>query len=751
MKLFASLLGMSMLALAQTQDLSRTVSYQSKGATVNSILTTLQKETGVVLTTTAETGKDVVFVDVKDVPLSQFLEQLSLAVGAEWSREAGGFRLVRTAALVQRQSAEDRAITMTRLKAAIAKAVTEGKINEPFDPAEMTRSAQEMREQLERMRQNGGRGEFRMPRVIGPDGRMLFKLLQLVPADVLAFTRTGERHVFATNPTAMQKGLASVAPQIVRQSLNEQANFLQSSQRGARNTGRDPRQNQVSPADRLRNSQIGKIYVIVTRPSRLTYSFQARVTDVNGEDLMFGGTSLQLDQKVAAPTLQPWSGDGGTIDFSPLSLEFSKFITARRSLNQVNAGSSAGMTPPSQELVEAVLNPLQFEPLATIPGEGLASLQAVKKTNTIIMLPDEALEVLNRQALAGQVKRDAFYAALQTDVGLQFQETNGWWTGRPQEWAMAFDSRVDRVQLQGMISILQNSAPSVEQLASYAMSAPRTRDAGLDTMYAQLASGQAGSSAIMTAKGYNREAYVVFGKFGGTQRQALLAGQPMPIGQAAVARDDLYSLVFYSADGPQRRQEGRGNRDDRQAFEAQLSSRVQTIAVELYSGIQQGGSSILNFGFAQPSGGIERTDYLVSGVPNDGRLTMRGNRIRSLRLKSSKTGATMVLDINSYAVMRATADAGRSGRGNGMQDITQYDLFQEVTQTMIQLTLEMNPPSMISRSLADVQPVPNSKFGNFESLSVDLREQYQRNYDQAFLNITRSAGRNNDNRRTPPP
>jgi len=751
-----ALLAVMTVSWASAQDLAQPVSIQTTGTTVASLLAMLQKETGIMLTTTAATAKDVVFVQVKDVSLGKLLEQLSLTVGAEWSKENGGYRLVRPTALEQRLNAEDRAITMARLRAAITKLVEDNKVNEPFDPAQTLRNRDEIRRELERARQGGGEGRIEnlqrfIGRATGPESRTAIKMIQLVPADALAFVRVGERQVFATNPTAMQKGLTPVALQVARQAIQDQLSLLRAQGQGNSSaTVRGPRgeqQRQPSLTERLQAAQVGRVYVIVNRPSRLLYTVQIRVTDTSGADLTGGMSTIQLDQAQGLPAPQAWTGTSQEIKLSSVNAELGKFITGRRTLSLANAGSAQSMTAPSAELVEILTSPLVHEPLGTIPGEALAALHQEKQVPTIVMLPDEALDLFGRLMQAGPLKTDSVFAFLQKDLGIKFSEEGGWWIGRPYEWSQSLDTRIDRVTMQGLLTSLSTSMPTIEQLAAYATNAPRARDGGLDTNYAQWVAGPTAAAAFMMAKGINREAYLIYAKLGSGPRQALLSGQAVPLAQAAGIRPDLHTLVFFSPDGPQRRQANRNNgREEMQVRGLQVFQQALS-ASEVPMIFAQGG--MMAFG----GGGDERTDFLPGGVPQEGQLRMQSNRQRSIRLKSSKTGATMVVDVNAYAWMRAAAESGRLAGQRGMQDITQFDLFQEVSQTTITITLEMNPPSSISRLIADVQPVANSQFGSFESLSADLRNQFQRQYEEAINNQIRNAGRQQDrgNRRTPPP
>lgn len=717
------------------QVLDQVISYRSRAYPVGRVLADIQAKYGVKLAVTPQVATEVVLVDVKDVTLNDTLAKIAEVVGGEWQREPDGFRLVRTGANLQNLVNQDRLLLVNRLRAAIQTLIGESGINEPIDlsalmaPRSASRTAPNENQ--------------------NPMARMAIRLLIGMPAETLAFVEPGQRIVYTSAPTAMQKPLLGNPLFAVRQSMGEMVQVLQlAAKNGVPQTGRsaDVRQQAQSlqnQINRLQATPVGKIYLVVRRGRGAgSFSLQCWANDQQGNMLLgTGNINLEVDETVGVAAATP-SEVAGTFEAQD---QHQVWLKAFKGSGPFEGGVPAA-TSVSDELRAVLADPLGQEPLAGLPSDVLLAINQSKPTNLVANVPDVSLAVFSQMLASGPRRLSELDTELRSRFMARAESANGWTLIKPIDWNLHLKSRTDRAALKRVIDAVTADQLTIDALADYVRNSPdRGTTNALDQICLRWLFGPSISRQIFSATSSQRDGYVLYGSLSPGQRQAANGNQGLVLQQAQNARDAAHWLVFHSQDGPQMNDNSRITYTglDRAQAEMLVSSRVQILS-EVPMTSQQ---------FRGPGGGgmSERTDVFGQGLPVGTRITMVGGNQNVIRMRNSRTGKTQTIDPGSYGATKASLESGRS-RG-GMEDVSQYDQFQAARRRQVTIAVMLTPTAMISRTLQDVQATEGGTYGPYNQLPADVRAQIDRAY-RSTLDALSKEGQRTEGRgsgRTPPP
>lgn len=81
-------------AFALGQDASKTITYETKAAQIDTVLQQLSKQSGVVLVADQALSREVLLISVKDADIHRVMKEIATVTDATWSETAGEYRLV---------------------------------------------------------------------------------------------------------------------------------------------------------------------------------------------------------------------------------------------------------------------------------------------------------------------------------------------------------------------------------------------------------------------------------------------------------------------------------------------------------------------------------------------------------------------------------------------------------------------------------------------------------------------------------
>ncbi len=571
---------------------------QSQGALTLSLpaeplskaLADIAQKTGDRLLVSPQLANEVVMIDVHDVAPTDLLAKIASTVGGRWADSTSGKRLDLDTLL----DAQDRQLAVkertTLLKGEIDQLSSQVKQQGVFDPAKLQQQMQEMRQQQQQLGQQGGPGGRRAGfaqmsnmQTMMPGGRAVIQSVVSIRVDDLARIGPGQRVVFSSIPTQMQRPLPGNPTLVARTFLNDQAKMIAQGgmgrQRGnqaqTRNTGAqqqpNPMEQQIA---RLQNASIGKSYLIVTRfGDNNALNCQYIVADTQGAILGSGDLSIGDDRLArAAQEVKPALEGEKPVELSPLAKTaaqvFSRgtrgsfraqFVVFSGADNVVttSAGDAFDDEEPAAELVKSLRDPESNDPLNLLPTEAIRLITG--KDNLVALLPDSVLQDSARSLIVTKTPSQ-LGAAAKDDWGLVFTTTDGWTTVAPKHLFEARESRVNRSALKGLIDIiLSKGVPRLDDMAKYAVTSPISGSGGLDQAIVGVLD-PASVSLIEEVYGTNRDMLLMWSSMGQTTRNNLAGGKQLPVNNISVnAMKLLADMVYNSVDGPQvTRQGGRG-------------------------------------------------------------------------------------------------------------------------------------------------------------------------------------------------
>ena len=291
---------------------------------IEALLTKLSSTTGESLSVSNLLAREVVQVSVKDVPLDELLGKLSDVAGGTWVKTSSGRRLDLDTERARKQVQANLAARTLELKAEIDKLSKEVKSAPPLDPAKFQQTIDQLRQNA----QNGQAGQnqpqfgqaFSAMRNQMPGSRAIILTLSEMKPEELAKVGPGQRVVFTTMPTPMQKPLPSTAVSIMKAFATDQAKW-QSTMGAGRGGPRGQRpgpngqpQPQAAAPSAPQTGPPYKAFLIATRFGGNGINLEYTVTDAQGNSL--GSSNLTVGEA------QPQQPEPSTekSDQKPLSL-----------------------------------------------------------------------------------------------------------------------------------------------------------------------------------------------------------------------------------------------------------------------------------------------------------------------------------------------------------------------------------------------------------------------------------------------
>jgi hypothetical protein len=496
--------GWAWIALAFTTcaaqaDEPAKVTFRMAAAQAARVLPELGKAAGTKFEVSANLAKEVLLIQVKDMPLDKLLKRIEDATGGKWTEVEGGKRLELT-------PGSDRAARLSEQKA----------------------NVEEYRKIADYYKRHPN-GNY--------DTRSSLTTL-IDPAEYAALPPYA-RTVYATSPTAMQCPLPASAIQAV--------------QRYAAKTAEDGVPNYVANMPTYDGNPAGpitKVYLI------LAHSFAGQMaTTVIGADadgrcafLGYTGTYGQMSllyKSVPFPLKNP----DRPITLSENNQAYAAFIAGtpmsasaynpqQFDQEEVFMYSAAEATAGSPTKgADRVTSPDRDDPLAPVVGETLGLVADAEQAAIVACLPDSAFVPAAKTMQSGRVPSATIMKAVLSDWGLSVTQDSDCLIVRPKSPSTARYQRLDREALgKALRSLASNGCLSLDELAAYATVQPvEAAGTGLETCLFTILDSSTASRLCSDPPGHGRVLLRLYGslpasfKSGATGKglsfRALSAGQ----------------------------------------------------------------------------------------------------------------------------------------------------------------------------------------------------------------------------------
>jgi hypothetical protein len=358
----ALLIALAISWAAPAQDANPKVTLETSATYAEKAFEKLSEAAGIRLTASAQTKDEILILRVRDVPLNDLLAKIALATNAEWVREDGGYRLIRSAALLRQQEkariewlAKSYVEAQKKLQDEIAK-------QEAFDESAARNIGAQLQGALDSAKQRGnveGPSYQVLERLASstPPGRLAKRIVAQIPAKDLAGMRSPGRIVYSTAPNPMQRAL----PKSCLQALSQFESEMQAFRPFIPEIGEQIYTANLQYLARyasVKDNRITKALLVVRsyesgRSGNL--SFQLKLANAKGQILSSSYSSLPVPSEMGPPPGQPAPDPSGEkpISLSPLSRELVEFLK----LGLARGGDPANMPPLGPNVRNIVLNP----------------------------------------------------------------------------------------------------------------------------------------------------------------------------------------------------------------------------------------------------------------------------------------------------------------------------------------------------------------------------------------------------------
>jgi multimeric flavodoxin WrbA len=432
-------------ACAFGQDAARRVTFQMEAAPVKRVLETLSKQVGLELITSPQTANDTLLISVKEVPLSDLMQKIAQVCSAEWVQARGAYRLVRPPAIQHRELEAQHARLTGLYEKALAPIRESVAKLEPFSQQEAEGLAQAV-DALERSwRGNAGPDEYRAfsqrvePLVTRSPVRRFFTRFTetFSPSELAAFSM-GDRVVFSSHPTAMQRPLPPRTLPILANFLAEQQLWAEARKKMGEAEQRAPMTSGLSVRTGLESDD--KIFVAI-EPEQWSKSLSIHLSvySAQGRLKLTDMQHLNADQ-YAAPEFEARQAELAQnekpLELSPITKELAKLVE--------RMGSGGGRVEVSKELQERLANPERHDPLSFGATEVLHGVAEASGLNVVGNLHDLML-LLGLEE--GRTYTPSGAKAMLPALEAHIVEEDGWLLIMPIAPVETRQGRIDRISL----------------------------------------------------------------------------------------------------------------------------------------------------------------------------------------------------------------------------------------------------------------------------------------------------------------
>gem|GEM_PF-6598847 len=507
----------------------------SRGEEVRSLLKEASQQSGIAMEAAPQTASEIVMVNIKDVSPDEFRTKLASVVGAEWKSEKGVWRLIRSKELEDRQILAERSTRVREIAEGMQILKDKRAATPPFDDAVAEKLAKKLAALYEKYKGHlsdaGGLNEMIPLEAEMPAGRLGAAILAKLSPGQIADVGPGDRIVFSTAPTLVQRQLPGDVTAEVNAYVAELAIFDKAIK--AQKMAGEGFSQRFGLAQAVSAEDGSSLLMALARsPYNNSLTIDVHVADKQGNYVANSRSLLDVPHK-EEPGAQ--LGDGKVA----LSAHADRFYKALQALQKGETFVK------DKALIDEMKYPEKNDPLSYVAADGIFDL--AKTRNMIACISDDAFAEPAFTAIEkdGTLNLKSFSKWV-TDHSV-VDASDQWFVVKPKAPIAVRTQRADRGALGAFFrgAILAGGA-SLSSMAEFATVMPRRYTDSIAPFFAffllpDLNAGITDRSVEMLR---------IYGRLNPQDQLALLAGKPLNFHLLNEAsRADIADLVF-RADPP---------------------------------------------------------------------------------------------------------------------------------------------------------------------------------------------------------
>ncbi|RYG26605.1 hypothetical protein EON82_02640 [bacterium] len=514
-------------------------------ATAPVLIAEVAKLTGRRLDVSPTLNTEVLMVCVQNASSAEVLGKIAVAATAMWQPMEGGYRLVPDQAARTIEGSSERARRLQAITDSLKKKQALEQKQKRKAAGAKAKPDDEDDSDIEAAMMGGLSGSSKID-----------AFMPMLDLNAIVAMEAGDRLVFATNPNRAQRPLRGNPLPVVSSWIVSHNKTAKTMAGGVDEMPEEVKAFMQGPiGERFRRmskpvtAAPAKVIVVATRGANPMFGsmgmgtrLEARAYGADGSLLIEETGSLDTDMMavIAQMTKKPaaTAAKSTPIQYS----EDAKALIATSGRESFMMGGELGGLKLTPSLREKLFSPDKFEPLALIPGEGLAALAKARRKPLVASIPDAGFP----GTFAGEAPKtiEEVEESLKTGTMRLVPDTT-YLVVKAAEPATARRTRVDRTALAALLAaIADHETPTLDELSSFALKTvpPAQNDLSMAFLM-KFAPGTMGSMAGMVSW----DALRLYGSLSGPQRQTLASGGQVPFSNLGPAGQNALRAMLYGA------------------------------------------------------------------------------------------------------------------------------------------------------------------------------------------------------------
>jgi hypothetical protein len=448
------------------------VTYTTVAVSAKKAIADLAQKSGMKIECSPSMEKEILVLRLNDAPIDAVMKQIAAVTSGAWNKEGETYYLV--------ANGSARQIEANRILQRDADAMTKMLKAQITGMAKRDKNAPPEAASIFGINMGGNSALAQIALAIG--------------TTQLASVSDGGRVVYSTNPTGMQKSLPGSATQFINQFVIDY-NKLAAMQKQDEPAKADSDENTAMFMEMFGNRMRkpkpitgppAKALVVVSRKNMFFnsgLSLELKLYDANGKVLTTSTLPLSMGGMpfgaVAAAAVE--DGKAGDQTAAPAKKEEGKKVDSREiKLSTLSAelhkmdgsfgrGGGAASLKLSKDLMDALRDPVEHDPLSFVHSEGLIQIAENRNEQLVADLPDSVTSILGFLTDKGTLTTDTFLTEIKGDDKAAVVEGNGWMVVSPADGAKSRKERIDRYALRTLIQVADSKGSvGLDDVASYA-------------------------------------------------------------------------------------------------------------------------------------------------------------------------------------------------------------------------------------------------------------------------------------------
>lgn len=437
MRTVSALMSLAFVASTFAQD-SPQISFETKATTLNKVLKGLSAQAGEELECSPEFRNLAMIVSVKDVALEPLLTKIAKTALGTWTKTPKGRKLVSDKDAWRALEAKAFADRVEGLSEALKSYLDSRKADVTWDAQRAAELVQAERKSVESMLANIRKNNPNFDssnvtihkgssRASTPATPALLEVLAHLPVQILAQVEPGQRLVFSSSPTRMQRPLPFNASQAISRFVDAHNVLASAVTAGPPQPGNV----RVNGGLDLTAKPIGnvpiKMLVVLNRGNEDDgLGIEVKFADQTGVYIGRASGYLRAKTKSSDPAQVSLTKDE-RIDFSPVASELANALVGQQgqsngssnrivmrgndSMFAIGSDSPTPAPPLTSAALGILVDPVDTDPQSTFVSEGLLAAAHANSVNLVAALPDSVILPMARETIKDS-KTSAFVNAL---------------------------------------------------------------------------------------------------------------------------------------------------------------------------------------------------------------------------------------------------------------------------------------------------------------------------------------------------